>query len=134
LIINFLDHACGIAYLVLVPICLAGWLIRPWRAAFGLILYIATFCIGLDLWAQSFVTVLHLWGVFFTILGVLLAGIGIVPMAILATLFHANWAMLMYLVINIFIIYISRFAAAAMWESVPSQKKPLVIEGSDNVA
>lgn len=68
-------------------------------SAVGLML--ASYAFGFVVWVWSFLLVLDLWGMFGVVIGLLLAGIGIVPVAVLAALFHADWASLGDLVIMI---------------------------------
>ena len=51
----------------------------------------ASYIFGFVLWICSFLLVLDLWGMFAVVVGLLMAGIGIVSVAILAALFHADW-------------------------------------------
>lgn len=51
----------------------------------------ASYAFGFVLWIWSLLLVLDLWGMFAVVVGLLMAGIGIVPVAILAALFHSDW-------------------------------------------
>ncbi len=69
-------------------------LFRSTRGFSAVSLMLASYAFGFVLWVWSFLLVLDLWGMIAVVIGLLLAGIGIVPVAILAALFHADWASL----------------------------------------
>jgi hypothetical protein len=129
LIIYFLDHVCALGYFAIIPVAIIGWLARPTRAICGFLLYAIALCVGLDVWIYSAATVLHLWGWFFVVLGILLGGIGVIPMALLANGFHGSWPMFGYIVINSVIAYVVTFVAAAMWE-FPGKDKSVERQGA----
>lgn len=55
---------------------------------------VASYVFGATLWVWSLLLTYTLWGTFGLILGLLFAGIGVVPLAMLATLLHAMWSQL----------------------------------------
>jgi hypothetical protein len=59
-------------------------------AAMGFL--ISSFVFGVILWILSLLLTLELWGMLAAIIGIVLMGIGIVPVALLAALFHADWS------------------------------------------
>ena len=71
----------------------------------------ASYVFGLVLWVWSFLLVLDLWGMFAVVVGLLMVGIGIVPVAVLAALFHADWASVGDLAIMIGATFGVRFLA-----------------------
>jgi hypothetical protein len=75
-----------------VPICLILSVFRRARsfAAFGLLLI--SCLLGLSLWLWSLVLSDALAGEFWTIMGLCLAGVGIVPVAFIAALLRTEWA------------------------------------------
>jgi MFS family permease len=115
--IGFLDTLTAIAYAVFVLGGLIGLLIRRCRGACGSILFCASYVIGLDVYVWSLVLVFHIWGLVMMIIGLLIAGFGVVPMAILATAIHGDWIPLGYLLINIAILFVCRLVASKLQES-----------------
>jgi hypothetical protein len=113
-LLGFLDHLAALAYAVFVVGGLIGLAIRPSRRVCGYALYLSSFAIGLDVWFWSLTVVLHLWGIVWVVIGLVLAGVGVVPMAIIATLLHGEWLILGYLVINLIIVFLCRLAGASM--------------------
>ncbi len=115
-VINIIDHLAALAYFVLIIGGLIGLVIRPARGVCGFALYVASVPIGIDIWLWSIATVKVLWGTVATIIGLLLAGVGVVPMALLASIFHQEWVPLGYLVINLVILWFMQFAGGLMLE------------------
>ena len=74
--------------------CAAGALFRFARGVASIVLLFCSFVFGFVLWVWSFIVTYALWGVFGVVFGLFFAGIGIVPVAFLAILFHAKWSSL----------------------------------------
>jgi uncharacterized protein YacL len=121
-VINVADHLAALAYFVLIIGGLIGLVIRPARGVCGFALYVASVAVGIDIWLWSIATVKILWGTAATIIGLLLAVVGVVPMALLASIFHQEWLPLGYLVINLVILYFMQFAGGLMLESVDRRR------------
>lgn len=115
-VINFADHLAALAYFVLIIGGLVGLIIRPARSVCGFALYVASAAVGVDIWLWSIATVKVLWGTIATIIDLLLAVVGVIPMALIASLFHQEWLPLGYLVINLVILYFMQFAGGLMLE------------------
>jgi hypothetical protein len=78
------------------------------RAIAGLGIFAASYAFGLMLWVWSLILTYKLWGIFAVILGLFFAGVGIVPIAILATLFNAQWSTLGELLLLMIFVPVSR--------------------------
>lgn len=65
-------------------------LLSKTRGFSALGLLIASYAFGAILWVWSLLLTLQLWGALAVIIGLLIMGIGIVPVAILAVIFHAE--------------------------------------------
>ena len=115
-LLGVLDHLAALAYFVFVVGGLLGAAIRPIRGICGFALYVASFAIGLDVWFWSLVTVHDLWGTVAVVIGLLLAGVGVAPMALIATVIHGDWTTFAYILINLMIVYFCRMAGAALIE------------------
>lgn len=79
-----------ISILALLPMCIFQKT-RPW-GAMGL--YFASYVFGITLWAFSCIVCVDLWGYFALFVGLVMAGIGVLPVAIIAALFTASWPIL----------------------------------------
>lgn len=99
----------AIALLVVILVLLPLAIFRRTRAFAGGGIYIASFVFGLTLWVWSLLTSYTLWGIGGTTIGLLLGGIGVVPIAILASLFHGLWSMAGQLLLVTAITFGTRF-------------------------
>ena len=84
-----------VTVLVLFPLSL----IHRARGFASVSLLIASYVFGLSLWVWGLLLTYHLWGAGAVFLGLFLFGIGVVPIAMLATLFNGMWPQLGELVI-----------------------------------
>ena len=109
---------------------LIGLVIRPARGVCGVALYVASGAVAVDVWLWSIVTVKSLWGTVATIIGLLLAVVGVIPMSLIACLFHREWLPLGYLIINLVVLYFMQFTAGLMLESA-SKRWMLAARNSD---
>jgi hypothetical protein len=73
--------------LVLLPLSL----VRSIRPTTGSLISLSSLLFWFILELYSIGLVLELWGVFWLVIGILLAGVGAVPLAFLASLFRADW-------------------------------------------
>jgi hypothetical protein len=96
-----------ICVLVLVPACL----IPKARGFASIGLLVASLVFGFLLWVWAFIVTLEIWGWFGVIIGLLFAGIGIVPVAFFALLFHAQWLGLANLAYMLFALLGARLLA-----------------------
>ncbi len=94
-----------VVILVLLPLAI----FRRTRAFAGGGIYFASFVFGLTLWVWSLLTSYALWGIGGIVVGLLLGGIGVVPIAILASLFHGLWSMVGELLLVTAITFGARF-------------------------
>lgn len=69
------------------------------RGFSGLGFYIVSYIFGASLWVWAFLLTYALWGATALLIGLFLAGVGVVPIAMLATLFHGEWSIFGQLVL-----------------------------------
>lgn len=90
-VLPWLNDAGRVAFyicmLVLLPLCIFRKA-RPW-AGFGFL--VSSYIFGAFLFAWSCLLDVQLWGYVGLIVGLLLGIVGVVPVALLATLFHGAW-------------------------------------------
>ncbi|HXH21968.1 MAG TPA: hypothetical protein VNN10_08050 [Dehalococcoidia bacterium] len=100
--------ALAIVIFVLLPLVL----FRKTRGFSGTGLMIASFIFGFTLWVWSLLLTYHLWGAIAVFIGLFLMGVGVVPIAMLATLFKGMWSTLGELVVLTVLTFGTRFAGA----------------------
>jgi hypothetical protein len=72
---------------------------------------VASFIFGAALWMKALLLTLALWGTWAVWIGLFMMGVGVVPIAMLATLFEGWWSILGHLVVLTVLTFGSRFYA-----------------------
>lgn len=65
----------------------------------------ASYFYGATLWIVAFFFTLETWGWLAVIIGIFMAGVGVVPIAILAGLFHREWSMIGQLLLGVLLTF-----------------------------
>ena len=97
-----------IALFVVVPISLLLSIFKKTRGFGAIGLLIASYMFGLSLWVWSLIVAYNLAGTFWLIVGIILGGIGVVPIALIAALFSAEWFIALQIAITAIVIYAVR--------------------------
>lgn len=121
----------GITALVLLP--MSFFRTTRFQAASGFL--IASYILGFELWLFGFLFTYWLWGVIGVVIGVLLLGVGVVPLAIVALLLHGDWTVSLQLIagcviifaIRTYALYVSAKAGRDEWER---REKIITVEPS----
>src|SRR5580698_8463744 len=116
----WLVTASGIALLVCIFIFLPLCIFRRTRPWAGVGYVYASYVFGLMLWAYSCLFVVYAWGYGALAVGLIFAGVGVVPVALLAAIFHAEWSVLLELVVSIVLTFGTRFLG--LWLTTPKQE------------
>jgi hypothetical protein len=101
----------GVCLLVLVPVSTLLLLCRSSRGYGGVGLYFASFPLGFSLWVTCFVYALT-FSVFWAVAGVLLAGLGIVPIAAIMTLIRKDWSSFGGIIGTVLVVFVLRGVGA----------------------
>ena len=112
--LDWVDYAARLASSVFVVAGLAGLLIKPVRGFCGLVVVLASYVLGLDMWFYSVLIVHRLWGTLAVVLGLFVAGVGVGPMAIAAMLFHKEWSDCGWLLVGFSMVYICRVSGLSL--------------------
>lgn len=88
----WLRTVSGLAYIVVIFILLPLLIFRRTRGFSGTGLTIASVVFGFTLWIWGLLLTYHLWGGIAVFIGIAFMGIGVIPMAMLATLFKGMWS------------------------------------------
>jgi len=84
---------------------------RSWA---GIGLYISSYIFGITGWFLGLLLTWTLWGTTAVIIGLLIFGIGVVPIAILATLFNGMWFEFAFLLVVVILTFGIRTLGAAL--------------------
>ncbi len=71
-------------------------------------LVISSYIYGLTVWLWGLIITYFTWGAIGVIIGLVIAGVGVVPMALLASLIGSHWATLIQLLLLVFFTFGSR--------------------------
>lgn len=107
-ILPILSIVSGFAFLVSLFIFLPLGLFKKTRGAGGTGLYYASYVHGLSLWVAGFLLTYALWGTVALIIGLFMLGVGVVPIAMLATAFAGEWSIFFQLLILLVLTFGSR--------------------------
>jgi hypothetical protein len=91
--------------LLLVPIFLLAAIPRAIRGWAGLGILLSSYAVGISLWLWSLVIAYAMAGVFWIIVGLFFAGIGVVAVAGIASALHGEWLIFIQIVVGVVIVY-----------------------------
>ncbi len=97
---------------VVLPLALS----KKLKGTAGVIVYIGSYVYGLTAWLIGFIVTLYYWGVFWVIVGLFIAGIGVVPFGVVAGGFNGQWAVVFNLIVLSILTYGSRMLGAKLAE------------------
>lgn len=105
--------AIALIVLILLPLSL----FKRLRGFAGTAIFFSSYLFGLICWLSGFVITYSLWGAWGVMFGLLFLGGGVVPIGIVASLFNAEWQMMLFLFILISLTLAARIGGAAISES-----------------
>ena len=85
---------------------------RKARVLSGNTILYSSWVFGLQLWLSGLMLTWQIWGLGVALLGILFLGVGVVPIAMLATLFNGKWIELLQLILSIVLVFGSRLLGA----------------------
>ena len=91
----------GLTFAVLVFVLLPNAVFSSIPKFAGNGMFIASYVFGATLWVRSLLVTYTLWGGIGLAIGLFMAGVGVVPLALLATLFNGLWSTLGELVLGL---------------------------------
>jgi TPR repeat protein len=106
------DTAFWVCLIVLLPLSL----FRATRKISCIGFLGASFSFGLCTWILGFLTTYEYWGGLGVFVGLVLGVVGIVPLGILASIFHADWTSAIFLTIGLLLTYSAR--SFALWLAI----------------
>jgi len=125
--INVLYIIGGIAFLLCLTILPFLCIFKSTRGVAAIGFYIASYVFGLQTWLLGFVVTLSFWGWFGVIIGLFLAGIGVVPLGIIASLIHREWFLVGNLVLSLALTYGVRILGLWLAEKVDNNSNHIEV-------
>jgi hypothetical protein len=110
-----------ICVFVMLPLCM----FRRTRPFAGVAFVYISYLFGTMLLAYSCLFVVSEWGYGGLVAGLLFAGVGVVPVALLAALLHAQWSVLLELVLEIFLTFGTRYLGIRLTLIPPAEQETL---------
>lgn len=102
----------SLAIVILIFVLLPLAIFRKTRSLAGNGIMISSWVFGITLWVWGLLLTYHLWGAIAVFIGLFLLGVGVVPIAMLATLFKGMWSTLGELVLLTILTFGTRLAGA----------------------
>ncbi len=121
-LIWFTNALTIISILVFIPLII----IKKTRIWGSIALFIASYLFGLTLWVYSALIAYILWGLGWLIVGLFLLGIGVLPIALISSLFSGEWSILWNLIYMIILTFGSRILSAYFLEKSEEQNVNIV--------
>ena len=103
--------------LVIDIIALFAAITYPARVVSGVILYISSYVFGLATWIYGLAVTLSLWGFLAVIIGLFLGGVGVVPIGMLAAIFHGKWDIFLTLLVMTVVTFVTRIIGMLLAEN-----------------
>lgn len=104
----FVNAISGIALIIAVPLSLILSIFKRTRGIGGAGLFISSYAVGINLWVWSLMVAYSLAGVVWLVVGVLAGGVGVVPIAIIASLLKTQWRVAVQILILVVVVFALR--------------------------
>ncbi len=107
-VLPWLSIIMWIVFVIDIFIILPLGLFRKTKGVSGAGLFLSSYVYGLTLWFWALLITYFTWGALAVFIGLVMAGIGVVPIAILASIIKGQWATTGQIILFIVITYGSR--------------------------
>lgn len=112
-ILTFIGGLFAAVVMLDVLILLPLLIFRSSRRGSANLILISSYVLGAALWVVGAMTAYHYWGMVGLLIGLFIVGIGVVPVAILASAFNGGWSDFWALILLMAAVFVGRFFA--MW-------------------
>lgn len=116
----FINWLAGILFIINLLALLVA-LVPKTRGISGLVIYLSSYIYGLGTWIFGLAVTLALWGWLAVIIGVLMGGVGVVPIGMLAAIFHGKGGIFWTLLINLALTYGARIIGTLLVSNAENQ-------------
>ncbi len=125
LALPFLLNLANVTAVVVLPLLVLLAFARPIREIVARGFLVASYIFGIALWAWAFVYTLATWGWWAVVIGLLLMGVGVLPIAMFATLLHGEWGLLGQVVLGVALTFGSRAISIALAAAAAKAASPM---------
>ena len=127
-VINILNIVGAIALVLCVTILPILAIIKKTRGIAAVGYVISSYIFGLSTWILGFLVTLSIWGWLGVIIGLFIAGVGVVPLGIIASILHGQWAWVINLVLSVIFVFGTRFLG--YWLAEKTEGEPYHIDSN----
>lgn len=113
---TFLTALSGFAIVISITILLPLAIFKRTRLFAGVVLYLFSYIFGATTWVLGFIVTLSFWGFWGVFIGLLLAGIGVVPLGMIASAINGQWGVFWILSANLVFVIATRAIAISLIE------------------
>lgn len=110
-ILPWLFNITGFVFLVDILILLPLLMLNKTRSITSIGLLISSYIFGVTLWFWGLILTFYYWGFLAVIIGLFIFGVGVVPIALLATIINTEWSLVGQIILMILFTYGSRYYA-----------------------
>ena len=118
----FINWLAVILFIINILVLLVA-IIPSVRGVAGTIIYVSSYVYGLSVWIYGLAVTLALWGWIAVIIGLMLGGVGVVPIGMLAAIFNGHWDIFWTLLLTTILTYVARLIGALLVGSAESRQE-----------
>jgi hypothetical protein len=127
-LLPILSEVGGYTFLVCLFLLLPMAMFRRTRFVSAIGLFAASYIFGAETWIIGFLLTYAFWGAVGIFVGLMIAGIGVVPLALIALAIHKAWEMAGELLLWVILTFGCRFAAVYIGEKTPQPIASAVVD------
>lgn len=122
-LLPILNGIGAVTLALLIVIALPLSFVKRCRAACAISFVYWSYFTGVCLWMTSLLLTITLWGYFAVIIGLLMGGVGVLPIAILACLFKGEWLILFALLFQLIQVIGARIYGVYLVKKVDDEQR-----------
>jgi hypothetical protein len=107
-ILPWLSIIMWFVFIVDILLILPLGIFRKTKGFSAIVLVVSSYVYGLTLWFWSLLITYLIWGAFVVFIGLFIAGVGVVPIAIIATIIKGEWDITWQILLLLFLTFGSR--------------------------
>ena len=113
-ILNLLNIVSETGIAIALLFGLSALVVQRLRSPFATYLYALSCSIGAATWLFSAITLYGHWGFIGLLIGLFIAGIGVVPVAMISMMVHGEWIMLLTVAVQLVMLFGCRFGSLVL--------------------
>ncbi len=133
IVLPWLNLISGITFFICLLIFLPLSCFRSTRTFAGISIFSASYVFGMSLWFSGFLLTYLYWGGLGLVIGLFIAGIGVVPIAMLASALHADWIVFLGLLLSTVFTFGARILGLNLIQKAENAKQQLRIIDVESV-